>query len=511
MRLEIQHLPGLPRLAWCAHTAPGGDTLTVQAGPWVDSADDWCFEGAWAGSFEEGAFDRAEHCMGSGVRVDADGATFVAPSHTLDRLYAVAIPAGVWFSNSLAMLLAASGVRLDPRYRLYAADLLSGLSGLKRYRRRMPALDGAVLRQFVCCNVRLTRDGSLIEQAKPLGQPPLHYEDLRRLHDVNVAAIASNAAHPDRNRAFHPFVAISSGYDSPACAVLAKAVGARRAVTFVGARSGSCDSGAPVAEALGLDLITRNRHDYLDRSDLPDDGYLISGTIEDIVMASIDDELEGTLFFTGFHGDKVWNRLNRPAVIQRTLIRGGPSGNALAEPRLHIGYVHLVVPFLAASYFPELHALSNSAEMAPWSVGGSYDRPIPRRIAEEAGVPRDVFGQAKRAISQPFSVYCENLEEAMTAPAWRDLLAYQHDFAAEPGAVRRMFHRVLSELERGTYRAKRTFQRYGGPFARSYHVTRFGERRALHRTLLATTAFHWAADRLVGRYRTSLSGTSDGD
>jgi hypothetical protein len=33
--------------------------------------------------------------------------------------------------------------------------------------------------------------------------------------------------------------------------------------------------------------------------------------------------------------------------------------------------------------------------MRPWRLENSYDRPIPRRIAEEAGVPRDLFGQIK--------------------------------------------------------------------------------------------------------------------
>ena len=34
--------------------------------------------------------------------------------------------------------------------------------------------------------------------------------------------------------------------------------------------------------------------------------------------------------------------------------------------------------------------------MLPWKLGtGSYDRPIARRIAEEAGVPRAAFGQHK--------------------------------------------------------------------------------------------------------------------
>jgi len=31
-----------------------------------------------------------------------------------------------------------------------------------------------------------------------------------------------------------------------------------------------------------------------------------------------------------------------------------------------------------------------------WSVGGGYDRPIARRIAEEAGIPRHLFGQIKK-------------------------------------------------------------------------------------------------------------------
>ena len=34
--------------------------------------------------------------------------------------------------------------------------------------------------------------------------------------------------------------------------------------------------------------------------------------------------------------------------------------------------------------------------MRPWTLGRAYyDRPIPRRIAEEAGVPREGFGQRK--------------------------------------------------------------------------------------------------------------------
>ena len=36
--------------------------------------------------------------------------------------------------------------------------------------------------------------------------------------------------------------------------------------------------------------------------------------------------------------------------------------------------------------------------MAPWRLGNDYDRPIPRRIAESAGVPRAAFGQRKQVV-----------------------------------------------------------------------------------------------------------------
>jgi hypothetical protein len=45
----------------------------------------------------------------------------------------------------------------------------------------------------------------------------------------------------------------------------------------------------------------------------------------------------------------------------------------------------------------DITAISLSPEMQPWSVASDYDRPIPRRIVEAAGVPRPLFGQRKRA------------------------------------------------------------------------------------------------------------------
>ena len=77
--------------------------------------------------------------------------------------------------------------------------------------------------------------------------------------------------------------------------------------------------------------------------------------------------------------------------------RNDVSGLGIAEVRLWAGFVHVPVPTIYARNITDIVAISNSPEMQPWSVLGDYDRPIPRRIAETAGVPRGLFGIAKKA------------------------------------------------------------------------------------------------------------------
>ena len=74
----------------------------------------------------------------------------------------------------------------------------------------------------------------------------------------------------------------------------------------------------------------------------------------------------------------------------------------MEEFRLRVGFVHLPVPTIGALMTPELRRISRSQAMKPWVVSPNYDRPIPRRMAEEAGVPREWFGQNKKAVGARF-------------------------------------------------------------------------------------------------------------
>jgi hypothetical protein len=62
-----------------------------------------------------------------------------------------------------------------------------------------------------------------------------------------------------------------------------------------------------------------------------------------------------------------------------------------------VGLINCPVPYWGVDHVSSIVDISSSPAVAPWSVGGEYDRPICRRLVEEAGVPREAFGQRKKA------------------------------------------------------------------------------------------------------------------
>jgi hypothetical protein len=102
--------------------------------------------------------------------------------------------------------------------------------------------------------------------------------------------------------------------------------------------------------------------------------------------------------FTGFHGDKVWDRKTHD--LGPEIVRSDASGTDLTEYRLWVGFVNCAVPYLGVRQINDIHAISTSGELFPWDVERGYSRPICRRIIEERGVPRNLFGVQKKATAQ---------------------------------------------------------------------------------------------------------------
>jgi hypothetical protein len=393
--------PDLPALAWMVELT--AERTVFEHGAGVEADEGQLVEGAWSGEFPRGEFADALTFAGTGVRVVGSDLVCATPTSTLHPLFFLRTGQRVLASNSLPFLLSRAGDDIDPCYPHYQFDLMSAMYGLRRYCRRIPTRSGTAVQIAYHCNVRVDRDLRLTFMPKPAPAPFADYAAYAGFLSSEVTAVTSNAQHRDRRVRYRPLTTLSSGYDSPACAVLAGGAGCRHAVTFVRARAdyGSQeDSGRRIADALGLAVTEHHAPELRTISAALLAEVLATGMGgDDVVFTALESGLPGRLLYTGFHGDKVWARVND--TVGPDIVRGDASGASMAEFRLRVGFVNFAIPFIGCVRHPAIHAISNSNELKPWALGTAYDRPIARRLVEEAGVPRELFGQSKKAAALP--------------------------------------------------------------------------------------------------------------
>ena len=212
-----------------------------------------------------------------------------------------------------------------------------------------------------------------------------------------MQAFIANARDTHRRHPFEPLVPMSSGYDSSAVAVLAKSAGAEDAMCIALDRDAKDDNAERVASHLGYRMHTIDR-DVWKRQEMPEVSCLAgSGGAGEVAMLGDPELLHRRLLLTGFQGGIVWT-LDENDVSDDWKRKDG-SGLCLTEPRLSIGFVNCPVPFWGLHQARDIFAISVSDTMQAWDTGGSYSRPIPRRLVESAGVARESFGINKRGVS----------------------------------------------------------------------------------------------------------------
>jgi hypothetical protein len=392
MKLEFDRVEKLPSHAWAATLsadaarvcAVGGDNVSF------DPSSNVVWEGL---TLHPGAPIRdAEHHFGltSGCAA-IDGALFVwTPGHCFDRIFIVQNERGVFASNSLPFALRVSGGRLKPNHIHYPWYL----GRISEHAQTVPILGG---RLTILANANATlRNGSAISVAPKDPSPEFHdfRSYLARMHafiDEVAAANLHQAGGP-----YTPITSISTGYDSPAASVLSLRMGTRQALSFVDARGGGNDSGEEIGRCLGLSVTTASRTDYQRSGWEAERLFYVYGLPEDISFYAFRNELGRRLLFTGLQGDTMWAKSTNSLGAEWSW---DPGGATLQEFRLRTGFVHLPPAFFGWRHQVELQRISNSEEMSLWTLGTEYDRPVPRRIVEEQGVKRQLFGMTKMAVT----------------------------------------------------------------------------------------------------------------
>ena len=192
---------------------------------------------------------------------------------------------------------------------------------------------------------------------------------------------------------------LSRGYDSPTVTTLARQVGCVEALSFDQSRDKDDDNGEVIARILGVRPLVVRRGAWQAMT-LPEVPFVASTPAgSDVLFKGAEEHLAGRVLLTGYHGDKIWG--TNTENLSEHFVRTDDSGVALTEYRLWVGCIHCPLPFWGGRQIRDVHAISHSPEMRAWNVGPpSYKRPISRRIVEEAGVPRELFGARKNGVSE---------------------------------------------------------------------------------------------------------------
>jgi hypothetical protein len=477
----------LPPLAWLARIRDL--VVRVSCGRSVRLDDNGFFEGTWSGQSGLAAAARASTVFGSGILVDGRELVVVPPSHTLEPVYLATEPDGTLVvSNSFVGLLSATRRELDPGA-LYPPLFGTSNRGLSHAVQRIPTTtDPVTLNYFE--NVRVNVDGSTTLRPKPREEPFLGFADYRRRLVEHMRSVFENA--PDNV----PAVAMSAGYDSTAAAAVAAQAGCRKALTFRSGWAwagyqGDADSCDVAAAALGLSVEHFDRLAYQQIPDAPEAEFLATGmTGEDVVYRSMEQALQSTLLVTGFWGGAAWRGRGRPNLSRIDL-----SGASLGEFRLRVDMIHVPMPYIGGLQQPTLSALGSSPEMAPYSVGGVYDEPLARRLAEEAGVPRGSFAVQKLAVSQRLNA--RGLE-AMSASG----RASFEQFAGVGTLARLPRKQTITRRHRAAIKVAQRFRAdrlVGGLVERKWRVVHL-------EPVLGSLLLRWAVDHVRPRYSAAVSG-----
>ena len=407
MKFHYTVIDSLPPLAWLARIS--GEDIDVLCGERVERTDAFFVEGAWAGAYTEGLFDEAEWLCGSGARLRENDAVFAAPTGMHAGLYYLQENGRVTVCNSLPFLMAEAGYEFDPAYigydTFFQYNILQGIHGYKpdvpvrkAGAKTFPA-EGTGIRMRLFRNRTVSRDGAILEALKPDTEGFDCFEAYYARLVQTMKALTANAQDPARRFRYGVTSFISSGYDAACCSAVAKEAGADKVMTFAAIGRYAQDSGVGAARQLGYEtVIERDAYAYKSRDDFPEIVYLGGGDIgTGISFSSFVADCRGCLVYSGENGDFVWSR---PAGFQSVNddvhIVWKNSEVSLWESHLHQGYIPVPMTNYGIRHWTDLYRISNSEAMDPWSVGGGYDRPIPRRILEEKGLARDSFGHDKR-------------------------------------------------------------------------------------------------------------------
>ena len=405
----------LPKLAWIAWIGRTSHTIEVTHGSSVECTTNFMVEGVWDGKFEEGNFHRSQNFFGSGIKLENGKVYICISSSPIDRILFCEFKKKYIFSNSLILLLAYTGAKLDSSHNYYR-ESLSVCTSRKQYNREFTVIHPEIKKfcQVFHENIIYYKRQVDFEYRYKKNKINSYGECLSFINNT-LEKIRRNYESKQRKILLIPFSMLSEGYDSTAVSALVKNIGVKSVFiasrvkhTFRGITKKNEVAGARIiAKKLGYDvLLLENKRSKISEDEL----FFLSTTYPKhfsgawsevglhLMTKYIERNCNSAVVFSGHHGDSVWDS-NIPArYLEEIRVPNHPFGFC-SEMRLKSGFVSVPLPGILTTSIKDIAEISHSPEMEPWRLHNSYDRPIPRRIAEEAGVDRHLFGIEKNWVA----------------------------------------------------------------------------------------------------------------
>ena len=428
MSLDYKPMPDWPVLSWLAVCEIGTNRVLVFHGQDVQTQPYWFCEAIWDGTYSEGNLDQTDLIFGSGARCRTDRITFVSSGATIDRLQFLQQDGLVLVSNSLACLLTMADLEPDPQFRGYIQLFSSIGRGYKSCDRFVPLRSGAV--QLVYFD-NLEWDSQALREV-PKAVPPRDfssYEQYIAFLRSSLQRLAANMSTSDRNFTYDWLGSLSRGYDSPAAVALTKEAGLRTALSFKESRPGVEDDGSAIAKALGVEIKLVDRLGWHKNGVWEPPFLCADGQGKEIMLSAAPALLRRRVLVTGNGGDYVWDM--NPGSLSTELAHDEYAGLSVTEFRLQGSFIHFPLPYMGMSQVADIYRISRSREMKQWDIGGTYSRPICRRVLEERGVPRGIFGRDKTG---GLRKVC-NWPGSMVIPRTQSIFAMDPDRSCPLGAT----------------------------------------------------------------------------
>ena len=404
----------LPKLSWLLTITK--DENTLLCGSSVNVNDNMIYEGSiYFSNKEKNYFSLSNLHFGSGVFEHQDKQiTIFTPSHVFDYVWIIKnnVKNEIYVSNSIFFCLSKINADVNLLINSPFQNLFKGIGKFDRLIKKTNEYEiyGCSLCQVYIKNLQI-KFADMIYQN--------HFNNFEEYHAYLKDVIQQCYDNFNSDKAI---VYLSKGYDSVCCATLVSempGIENKIALCKIFDKHGLDDSGVEIAQTLKMQtiVIPETERDFelvaYQNTDVKYKAVLFSEKDNDRLLDFCsfwdyphDESLycenvdyNNSIVLIGVHGDVIWD-FKGAICDDFERLSHDLGGASLTEYRLKKGFCYLPLPAIASVLHSDLVKICNSEEMKPYIVGGNYDRPIPRRIAEDYGkIQRGTFATNKQAIA----------------------------------------------------------------------------------------------------------------